>query len=83
MESKAIGCRQCGGEMNRYTKKESNIALQLVGVILFLGGLLLSLGAPGGWLIGAPVCVLSLFLGYKKIPGWRCKSCQYFFPIAK
>lgn len=73
-------CKQCGAKMKKTKKAESNYALQVVGVILFIVGVVVTFSGVGV-LIGLPLMVASLFLGYSKKKVMACESCSYFYEI--
>lgn len=76
-----VTCNQCGGTMDKATKAESNMALQLLGVVVFFVGLAITFSGIGA-LIGVPLMLAALFMGYKKKKVMKCSNCGYFFEIA-
>ncbi len=74
-----IDCKQCSGQMSRTKKTDSNIGLQLVGVVVFFLGLLLLFIVPIGTIIGLCMMLAALGMGYKKRKVWKCGQCGYFF----
>jgi hypothetical protein len=82
MDKKTIECKQCGGDMYYSTKKESNFGVQVLGVIVFLIGLGLLLAImyfPISTFVGLCLMVAAGRMGYKKLKGWKCSNCGYFF----
>ncbi|HSH29894.1 MAG TPA: hypothetical protein VK971_08310 [Thiohalobacter sp.] len=77
-----LKCQQCGGLMEKTKKAESNLALQLLGVVLFLFGVGLLFVFPLGTLFGIVLMLGSLRLGYSKKKVWKCTNCGYFFERA-
>lgn len=64
------------------TKSDSNIGLQLIGVLLFFVGLALLVAImwfPISTVAGLILMVVAGRLGYKKQKGWKCNDCGYFF----
>jgi hypothetical protein len=80
--SEGIKCQQCGGKMSKTTKADSSLALQLLGVLLFLFGIGLLFVFPIGTLFGIILMLGSLRLGYSKKKIWKCSNCGYFFERA-
>lgn len=78
----AVTCQQCGTEMKKGSKVEKSLGLQLVGVILFLVGLGLLFVFPLGTVLGVILMIVAARLGYKKLKGWKCPNCGYFFERA-
>lgn len=77
----SVICKQCGDEMQRSSKAETNMALQLLGVVVFLIGLAISFSGIGV-IIGVPLMLAALFMGYKKKKVMKCGGCGYFFEVA-
>jgi len=75
-----VACKQCGEEMKKGTKAEKNYGMQVLGVILFLAGGWLIFAGPGP-LIGVPLMIAALFMGYSKKRVMKCGGCGYFFEI--
>ncbi len=75
----SIKCKQCDGTMTKSKKVDKSMALQLVGVLVFIAGLILLFVFPIGTLFGVVLMIVSLFLGYSKKPVWKCGSCGFFF----
>lgn len=78
-----VTCKQCGSNMKRTTKGESNLGLQLAGVLLFLLGVFLLFLFPIGTFVGVFLMVGAARLGYKKRKLWVCDGCGYFFERVK
>lgn len=69
--------------MIKTKKVESSLALQLVGVILFLLAIVCFFFIPPfGVIIGLVVMVLAGRLGYSQKKVWKCVNCGYFFERA-
>ena len=68
--------------MRRTTKGQHNIVHQVLGVLVFLVGAALLFEVPVGTIIGIPLMIVALFLGYRRVKGWRCDRCGYFFETA-
>ena len=80
-EATVINCKQCDGEMFKTKMVDKNMGLQVLGVIVFLIGLVLLFFFPFGTIIGLILMIVAARLGYRKIKAWKCKTCGYFFPI--
>lgn len=74
-----LKCVQCGGPMEKTKKVENSLALQLLGVIIFLVGVALLFVFPLGTLAGLILMIGSARLGYSKKNIWKCSNCGYFF----
>ena len=74
-----LKCRQCGSTMHKTEKKDKNLGLQLVGVVLFLLGVALLFVFPLGTVGGLILMVGAARLGYRKMKVWKCDACGYFF----
>lgn len=81
--SKDPTCQQCGTEMNYGKIVEKSLVLQLLGVALFIIGLVMLIGFPLGTIIGIILMIVSARLGYSKKSGWKCGNCGYFFESHK
>ena len=68
--------------MTKTHKADRNLALQLLGVILFLIGLVLLFLFPVGTVAGLILMIGAARLGYKKVKIWKCAQCSYFFERA-
>lgn len=79
MKADSINCKQCNGTMQRHKKTEKNMAVQVLGVLVFLLGIVFLAFTPIGTIIGILLMMSALFMGYKKIKGWKCQNCGYFF----
>lgn len=64
------------------TKTESNIGMQVLGVIVFLFGLVLLFVFPIGTFFGVFLMIGAARMGFKKRKVWRCQNCGYFFERA-
>ena len=82
MTDAELKCQQCGGEMKKTKKAERNMALQLLGVVLFLIGIGLLFVIPIGTIVGLILMIASARLGYSKKKVWKCGNCGYFFERA-
>lgn len=80
---KNVQCQQCGREMHKTVRGQSNFVAQVFGVVLFIVGLVLLVFFPIGTLIGALLMVASLKMGYTRTKVWMCNSCGYFFERGK
>jgi len=79
----SVNCQQCGSEMRKTKKAERNMALQLLGVLLFFVGVAICFVVPPiGVVIGIIVMVVAAQLGYSKKKVWKCGNCGYFFERA-
>ena len=81
METKVM-CKQCGEGMKQGKRVEKSMALQILGVFVFLAGLVLLVFFPIGTIAGIVLIPAAFFLGYKKVKIWKCPSCDYFFDRA-
>ncbi|MBN1459308.1 MAG: hypothetical protein JXA57_07215 [Armatimonadetes bacterium] len=79
----AVKCQQCGGIMHKDMKADKSMALQVVGVLLFLVGVGLLVVIPFGTIAGLIIMIVSARLGYSKKKVWLCRNCGYFFERAK
>lgn len=83
MEEMSIECKQCdGGLMGKIDRVEKSLALQLLGVLIFLVGLGLLFLFPIGTIFGLGLMIGAARLGYSKKKVWCCTTCGYFFEIA-
>jgi len=78
----AIACPHCGGAMTKTTKADRNMALQVLGVLVFLLGLGLLLAFPIGTVFGVVLMIGAGRMGYRKLRVQRCSRCGYFYEIA-
>lgn len=78
-----IKCQQCGGEMIKTKRVEKNLGLQVLGVLLFLVGLVLcfTFGVLGV-IAGVILMIASARLGYQQKKVWQCRACGYFYERA-
>ena len=77
-----LKCNHCHSLMRKTTKAERDMVLQLLAVLLFLGGAIMLFVVPVGTVFGIILMLTSLFLGYKKIKVWKCPNCGHFFERA-
>lgn len=77
-----IDCKQCGGSMTKTKKANRNMALQLLGVVVFIAGLLMLFAFPIGTVVGGILILASLGMGYSQQKVWKCTKCGYFFDRA-
>jgi len=68
--------------MSKAKKTEKSLALQLLGVLLFLIGIALLFLFPIGTIAGLILMIGAARLGYKKLKVWKCDRCGYFFERA-
>jgi len=68
--------------MTKTQKVDRSLALQLLGVILFLLGVVLLFLFPIGTVAGLILMIGAARLGYKKVKIWKCTQCSYFFERA-
>jgi len=68
--------------MKKTKKTDSSFALQFVGLILFLCGLVALVFFPIGTIAGLIVMILVARMGYSRKKVWLCKNCGYFFERA-
>ena len=80
--SEDIKCQQCGSEMKKTKKVNRDMAMQVVGVLVFLFGLCLLFFFPIGTIAGLVLMVAAGRLGYSKKKVWLCGNCGYFFERA-
>lgn len=69
--------------MSKTKKTETSLALQLLGVVLFLVGVGLLFLFPIGTVAGLILMIGAARLGYKKLKVWKCDQCGYFFERAE
>lgn len=74
-----IKCRECNGDMIKTKKADKSLALQLLGLVLFLIGIGLLFYYPVGTVFGVFLMLGSFRLGYTKKKVWKCQNCGYFF----
>src|SRR5688500_761268 len=67
----SIKCQQCGGTMIKTKKVDTSLALQLLGVVLFLVGVVLLFLFPIGTVAGIILMIGAARLGYKKLNIWK------------
>lgn len=80
MAADYLKCKQCDGSMYKTRRKEHNIGLQLVGVLVFFVGVAIAFYYPVvGWVLGPILCLVSLGMGYKSRKIWLCQQCGAFF----
>lgn len=72
-------CKQCEREMVQGKRVEKSLALQVVGIFVFLIGIALLFVFPFGTIVGVVLIPVSLFLGHKKVRVWKCSNCGYYF----
>lgn len=77
-----VKCQQCGSPMQKTTRANKSLGLQLLGVVLFFLGVVLLFVPPLGTLLGVVLMIGSLGLGYSKKKIWKCSNCGYFFERA-
>ncbi|MBT4207875.1 hypothetical protein HOE22_05970 [Candidatus Woesearchaeota archaeon] len=65
--------------MEKSKQVDKNIGLQIVGVLVFIIAFGLLFLFPFGTIFGIILMIASGRLGYKKLKGWKCASCGYFF----
>ena len=65
--------------MKKTRRAESSLALQLVGVLVFILGVALLFVIPIGTIVGLILMLSSLRLGYKREKVWKCSDCGYYF----
>lgn len=69
-------CAQCGhGPMRKTTHVDRNLGLQALGIVLFIGGVLLLGAGPIGIVAGVALMVGSARLGYRRRKVWLCPHC--------
>jgi hypothetical protein len=78
---KRINCIHCGETMEKSKQVDKNIGLQVVGVLVFIIAFGLLFLFPFGTVFGVILMIVSGRLGYKKLKGWKCSSCGYFFEV--
>jgi len=66
--------------MARTKRKESNITLQVLGVVVFLVGLGLCFTLIGA-IIGIPLMIVAARMGFSKFPVMACSRCGYYYKI--
>lgn len=82
VNKKIIQCKQCEGDMFRDTKTNSDIGVQVLGVIVFFVGvacLVAYMFFPISTIVGLFLMIAAGRMGYKKLKGWKCNNCGYFF----
>jgi len=77
-----ISCKQCGGEMKKTTKTDSNYGVQALGCAVFIIGIALLFVFPIGTIVGVCLMIFAASMGYKKSKVWKCNQCGYFFERA-
>jgi hypothetical protein len=75
----SLVCKQCSGTMKKAVKIKSSIGIQIVGLILFIVGILLLFVFPIGTLLGIALMIVAAKMGYNKIKVWKCNNCGYFY----
>lgn len=79
---KEIECKQCGNGMKKAKKTEKSLALQILGVLVFIIGVALLFVYPFGTIVGLILMIAATRLGYSKKKVWKCNECGYFFERA-
>lgn len=77
-----VNCQQCGNQMKKGKKVERSLGLQVIGILLFLVGLVLLFFIPIGTLVGIILMILAARMGYSQKKAWICGNCGYFFERA-
>lgn len=78
-----IKCQQCGGQMVKRTISSGNCLGLLVALTVLVVGITLIVAIPViGWILGALLCLIALFIGGKRKKVWKCSRCGYFFERA-
>lgn len=54
------------------------MGLQLIGVILFLVGIVMLFFVPIGTVIGLIVMIVAARMGYKQHKVWKCDACGHY-----
>lgn len=75
-------CQHCGAEMEWSKVAKKDMTAQLLGVFLFIIAVALLFMFPIGTIAGLVLMVVSARLGYKRVSGWKCPSCGYFFEVS-
>lgn len=75
-----VTCPHCQGKMHKTKKGEHNIGVQILGVIVFIVGLVICFTGIGA-IFGIPLMIASLFMGYKKRKVMKCEGCGYFYDV--
>jgi hypothetical protein len=65
--------------MNKDVKTESNMALQVLALVLFFFGLVIAFIFPIGTILGLAIMLGCVRMGYKRRKVWLCNDCGYFF----
>lgn len=78
--STKIVCPQCQGSMHAVKKGQHNVGMQVLGVIVFIVGLVICFTGIGA-IFGIPLMIGSLFMGYKKRKVMKCDNCGYFYDV--
>lgn len=81
--SNEVKCQQCGTLMKRDVRVIRSMGLQVIGVLLFLLGLILLFFIPIGTIIGLILMIAAARMGYSRQKVWKCGNCGYFFERAK
>jgi ssDNA-binding Zn-finger/Zn-ribbon topoisomerase 1 len=78
-----LSCQQCGGDMVKRTISSGNCSGIIMALIVLAVGVVLIVTIPIlGWIIGALLCLLALFMGGKRRKVWQCEDCGYLFDRA-
>lgn len=77
-----LQCKQCGGQMKKGKKVDSNMGVQAFGCAIFILGFVLLFWFPLGTIIGVFVMLGAAGMGYRKSKVWKCSQCGYFFERA-
>jgi predicted membrane protein len=73
-------CIHCQAPMFPTKRRESNIAMQILGIAVFFLGVLLCFSLMGA-LVGIPLIFLSARMGFKKYPVMQCSCCRYHYKV--
>lgn len=73
-------CVHCQSEMSLTKRRESNLTLQILGVVVFLIGLGLCFTLVGA-IVGIPLMIVAARMGFKKFAVMACGRCGYYYKV--
>jgi hypothetical protein len=66
--------------MSLTKRRESNLTLQILGVVVFLIGLGLCFTLVGA-IVGIPLMIVAARMGFKKFAVMACGRCGYYYKV--
>lgn len=82
MPTPTIKCQQCAAAMKKTKKVDSDLSLQVIGLLLFFVACVLLFIFPLGTIAGIILMIAAGRMGHKRYPIWLCPNCGYYFKRA-